>query len=480
MELVLKTSEQKCFVGSNPTASANVEQTKIPTEKSIRRKRSLLRTFRNWLASLPTVAILLPIQGLSIFAWWVAGSYFKLDVYSSRIFPGEDGWCNSPVEGLGVHCWGDYYYPLYLLSQEDPFSGELVNPYPAAALSPFMIFQAITQFSGIPGLGLLTYLMLMTLTIVYSVWFATKGQSLENRVFLFSTLVFFTPAVLAVIDRGNSTGFLVSLLIWLFHSLRSAKHNQTVWALALMSVVKPHFGLLTLALVLGGKPRLGLQGMLLGIFLNLFSFFALWPRTFPGNLWSWFTGFLGFQDYGSVAAPWPQNISFSQSIYSLFYGIDLIAAGSLHTTLTLIESYQSLWGPLILILVYLLIALRWKNMSTGQMLVLATSAISMTSAISYYYYIVLSIPFILMLTSESRENQKPAEVVDRSVLGVNFFLWSASALTLVQAPIPGLVYGDKILGSGVLVGGFWIVSYILIAFKLFRKNNLLRPAPTKK
>jgi hypothetical protein len=24
MELVLKTSEQKCFVGSNPTASANV------------------------------------------------------------------------------------------------------------------------------------------------------------------------------------------------------------------------------------------------------------------------------------------------------------------------------------------------------------------------------------------------------------------------------------------------------------------------
>jgi hypothetical protein len=220
--------------------------------------------------------------------------------------------------------------------------------------------------------------------------------------------------------------------------------------------------------------------MMLGMFLNLFSFFALWPGTFPGHLGSWFTEFLGFQDYGSVAAPWPQNISFSQSIYSLFYGFDLIAAGAVQTTLTLIESYQSLWGPLILVLVFSLIALQWKKLSTGQMLVLATSAISMTSAISYYYYIVLAIPYIVMLTSESREDQKQPQVRGGSVFGVSFFLWAASALTLVQIPIPGLVYGDKILGSGVLVGAFWIVSYILIAFKLFRRNSLLRLDPPKK
>jgi hypothetical protein len=439
-----------------------------------------LRSLRNWLASLPTAAVLLPIQGLSVFAWWAAGSYFKLDVYSSRIFPGQDGWCNSALEGIGVHCWGDYYYPLYLLSQENPFSGELGNPYPAAALSPFMIFHGLTQFSGLPGLGLFTYLTLMGITIAYSVWFATKGQPFENRLLLFSTLVFLSPAVLAVFDRGNSIGFLVPLLIWLFDSLRRGKHKHSVWALALMSVIKPHFGLVALALILGGKPRLGIQGMLLGVFLNTFAFLALWPSSFPGNIWSWFTEFLGFQDYGSVAAPWPQNISFSQSIYSLFYGIDLILGGALQTTLTVIESFQSMWGPLILAFVLSLIALRWKNMSTGQILVLATSAISMTSAISFYYYIVLAIPFTLILTSEAQENQKPPQVGDRSVPGVNFFLWAASVLTLVQFPIPGLVYGDKILGSGVLVGGFWIVSYFLSALKLFRGDSLSRPTQPKK
>ena len=448
--------------------------------ESITRKKSNLRRFINWLITMPTAVVLLPIQGLSILAWWAAGSYFKLDVYSSRIFPGEDGWCNPPVEGLGVHCWGDYYYPMYLLSQENPFSGELVNSYPAAALFPFVIFRALTQFSGIPYMGLLTYLTLMTLAIAYSVWFATKGQSLETRVLLFSTLVFFSPGVLAVIDRGNSTGFLVGILVWLFASLRNSKHNQSVLALALMSVVKPHFGLLTVAFILGGKVKLGVQGMLLGVLLNVFAFLALWPSSFPGNLWSWFTGFLGYQDYGSVAAPWPQNISFSQAIYSLFYGLDIIAMGALQPTLTIIENYQSLWGSFILVLVFTMIAFQRKNITPGQMIVLATSAISMTSAISFYYYIALAIPFILILTSESRENQKAAQTSGTSTLGVNFHLWAASALTLVQIPIPGLVYGDKILGSGVLVGGVWIVSYVLVFVTLHRRNSPRRPALPEK
>jgi hypothetical protein len=467
-------------VGSNPTASASSDQFIISGAESVTRKKSNLRRFINWLITLPTVTVLLPIQGFSILAWWAAGSYFKLDVYSSRIFPGEDGWCNPLLEGLGVHCWGDYYYLMFLLSQENPYSGELVNPYPAAALSPFIFFRALTQFSGIPYLGLLTYLTLMTLTIAYSVWFATKGLPLENRVLLFSTLVFLSPGVLAVIDRGNSTGFLVAILVWLFTSLRNSKHNQSVWALALMSVVKPHFGLLTLAFILGGKVKLGVQGMLLGILLNALAFLILWPSSFPGTLWTWFTGFLGYQDYGSVAAPWPQNISFSQAIYSLFYGLDLISTGALQPTLTVIGNYQSLWGPLILVLVFSLIAFHRKNITPGQMVVLATSAISMTSAISFYYYIALAIPFILILTFESRENQTTPQVGDTSALGVNFFLWAASTLTLVQIPIPGLVYGDKILGSGALVGGVWIVSYALVFVKLFRRNYLRRPALPEK
>ena len=441
-----------------------------------------MKKLRTWIHSLPTLTVLVPIQGVSIFAWWVAGSYFNFDVYASRIFPGYDGWCNPAKEGLGIHCWGDYYYPLFLIDEQNPFSGEFPNPYPAAALTPFLFFRLLTQFSGLPSLGLFTYLAVMAASIAYSVWFATKGVSFERRILLFSALVLLSPAVLAVLDRGNSVGFLVPILIWLFTCMRNGNQRQAVWALAIMSVIKPHFGLMTLALILAGRFRIGFKAMALGISLNIGAFLVFWARDFPDNFITWLGNFISYQEYGSVAVPWPQNVSFSQAIYSLFFGLDIIFPGALQPTLQLIEKNQGVWGPLVLLLVFALLALYGKKLTTGQILILATSAISMTSAISFYYYIVLAVPFLLILFIESRDGAEllgagPEAFVSNAAvkLWTQAYLWVASILTLVQFPVPGLVHEDKILGSGSLIGGVWIICYLVLLFSLMREGRIRAP-----
>jgi hypothetical protein len=318
----------------------------------------------------------------------------------------------------------------------------------------------------------------MTALISYSVWFATRGQPLERRVLVFSVLVLLSPAVLVTLDRGNSVGFLIPILVWLFSSIQNRKSSQTVIALALLSVIKPHFGVVALAYILAGRVKLGSRALGLGLILNLLPFFIFWPREFPNNLVIWANTLIGYQNYATVTGLWPQNISFSQSIYLLFYIPNVASGGQLQPTLNFIESTQGLWGLLILVLVLALIFSFRKNLSITQLSIIVVSAVSMTSAISYYYYIVVALPFILSLHNVSKSS---LDLVNQSSQNgrqessdkkLNFSLWLASILTLVQFPVLGISQeGEQIITTAVFIGGVWIICYLYIFAVLVRSRE---------
>ena len=434
------------------------------TSKSYFRSR-----IANFLTKTPTVALLLPIQGLSIFLWWMAGSYFGFDVFSSRMWLSADGDCDPSTEGIGVHCFSDYYTTIRVLESGslDSIFGSI--PYSAAALVPFMFFKFLTDITGILWLGLATYLFILGTLISYSVWFATKSETFERRVLIFSTLVLLSPAVLVTLDRGNSVGFLIPTLIWLFSSLQYHRESQTVLSLAVLSLIKPHFGVLALAFILAGRIKVGIRAVGLGSILNLLPFFVFWPKDFPYNVLVWANSLLGYQELGSVTGLWPQNISFSQSIYLFFYSLDLLAGGQLQTTLGLIESRQGLWGPLVLLLALLLIFAFRKKLSITQISIIVASAVSMTSAISYYYYIVIAIPFILSLHNATKSSPDVVKIALHNEIQafrgerINFALWFASILTLVQFPILGIAQeGEQIVTTAAFIGGVWITCYVYI------------------
>jgi hypothetical protein len=441
-------------------------------------RKKLRYRFMEFETKMPTVAILLPIQGISIFLWWVAGSYLGFDLYSSRIFLSSDSGCDPTTQGLGVHCWSDYYYLIAALESGNPYSQSETTLYPAAGLAPFMVFKLLTEVTGIAWLGVAAYLFTMSALISYSVWSATWSQTFERRVQIFSALVLLSPAVLATLDRGNSVGFLIPALVWLFSSIQNQKSPQTVMALALLSLIKPHYGVVALAFILAGRVKVGSKALGMGLTLNLLPFLVFWPREFPNNLLIWADTLLGYQDYATVTGLWPQNISFSQSIYFFFYITNVASGGQLQPTLDFIEARQGLWGPLILVLVLALIFAFRKKLSITQTSIIVVSAVSMTSAISYYYYIVVAIPFILSLHNASKSTSGSVDKVvhpesqEYRNNKINFALWLASILTLVQFPVLGISQGgEQIITTAVLIGGVWITCYLYILAALVRSSD---------
>jgi hypothetical protein len=441
----------------------------------------------DFVAKTPIVAVLLPIQGVSLFMWWVAGSYLGFDIFASRSYWSSDDLCNPNTQGLGVHCWSDYYALAIALESGNPyFMGDDVTLYPAAALVPFMFFKWLTDLTGVAWLGLVAYLLFMTGMISYSVWVATNRQSFEKRVLIFSTLVLLSPPVLTMLDRGNSVGLLIPALIWLFASIRNHKSTQTVISLALLSLIKPQYGILALAFILAGRGKEGSRALGLGLTLNILPFLVFWPREFPNNLYIWATTFINYQEYGSITGFWPQNISFSQAIYMLFYSLHVATGGQLQPALNVIESNQGLWGFLVLLLVIALVFLLRKKLTITQVSIIVVSAISMTSAISYYYYAVVAIPFLLILHKES----KPILVSDKAFSTndsqdlrnrrINIALWLASVLTLVQLPI--LIAQESVytITTAPFIGGVWITCYLYILYVLVRSSDKSKNLQEKK
>jgi hypothetical protein len=426
----------------------------------------------------PTVAGLLPIQGVSIFFWWVAGSYLGFDVFASRSYWSFDHLCDPSTQGLGVHCWSDYYALASILESGNPyFLGEGSTLYPAAGLIPFMFFSWLTDLTGVLWLGLVLYLLLMSGLITYSAWVATNGQPFENRVLMTSTLVLLSPAVLVALDRGNSTGFLVPLLIWLFVSIRNHNSKQTIISMALLSVIKPHYGVLAVAFILAGRAKEGSSALGLGITLNIFPFLVFWPKEFPNNILIWANTFFGYQDYGSVSGFWPQNISFSQGIYLFFYSLHVASGGQFQPALTFIEVSQGLWGFLVLLLVMAIVLAFRKKLTLIHTTILVVSAISMTSAITYYYYTVVAIPFLLILDKKSKPNLDLDNESSRNRtqryrnIRINTALWVSSIFTLVQLPILIAQESEYTLSTAPYIGGVWITCYLYILAVLLRSKE---------
>jgi hypothetical protein len=270
-------------------------------------------------------------------------------------------------------------------------------------------------------------------------------------------------------------------LIWLFSSIQNQKSSQTIISLALLSFIKPHYGVVAIAFILAGRVKVGSRALGLGLILNLFPFLVFWPREFPNNFFTWANTVLGYQDYGSVTGLWPQNISFAQSIYLWFYSLDLASGGQLQQVIEAIESGQGLWGPTVLLFVLALIFAFRKKLSMTQICIIIASAVSMTSAISYYYYIVVAIPFLLSLRKEAQPGTDSSSQVTKNSnqdfrnTRINFALWFASILTLVQFPVLGISQeGGQIITTAALIGGVWITCYVYILIVLLQSREKSR------
>lgn len=440
-------------------------------------KRSLTLFF----STLQTGPVLVLIQAIGLILWWVAGSYFGIDTFASRSFFGADGHCDPQTQGLGVHCWGDYYYPIFLANLDNPFDGTYPSAYPAAALIPFVFFSWLSEISGLAHIGIFLYLATMVASIGWSVWVGTRGLSKELRLVTFTALTFLAPPVVIALDRGNSVGFIAPLLIWFILSIEKSKSASILLSVVLLAAIKPHFALLTFLLLMIGRKResyLSLAGILVSNFL---PYVTLWLDNFPENLPQSLSRVLSFQEWSSAIQFFPTNLSFSHGVFVAGQILGAVFTGVDGVITEIIDPIQGLIGFFVLALVLILLVIHKSKLSHSQLFVLMVSAISLTSSTTYSYYTLFAIPALISLSREQVLEVVSANAVSTNsrivgVKSVSMLLWVASIFTLTQWPIFGISNGNLVLTTHSLVGLVWMMTFVLVFFILaYRKLVLNKP-----
>ena len=188
-----------------------------------------------------------------------------------------------------------------------PITSHIGSQYPAAALIPNLVFGLPARWLGVPRLGLIGYLFALTIAVLSpAVWAARGARGLE-RVVVFVALGAAAIPAWAVIDRGNSVGFVAPIALIFLVALRRRRWGLVTIMVILAALLKPPFAVLAVALLAARQWRWAALAVA-GMAISNLAAYLLWPRDFPQtilqsihNLLHYGTFFPGLVDSSNVA-----------------------------------------------------------------------------------------------------------------------------------------------------------------------------------
>jgi len=133
-------------------------------------------------------AVLL-VSVVSAVIGYVLTQYYSLDVISSLVSTPDDCILDWGPH-LGRHCFGDYQLPLSWGMRSDPWAPYPLfmppdyqpahNNYPAAAMLPQLIFGFVGKLLRAPQVGLLGYLLALTIAVLTPAVWAARAHAVLN------------------------------------------------------------------------------------------------------------------------------------------------------------------------------------------------------------------------------------------------------------------------------------------------------------
>ena len=221
---------------------------------------------------------------------YVLTQCYSVDVLSSLLFIPEDCSGNWGMN-IGRHCFSDYAMVVGAGMRPNPWVPYPMfppnPPYrvagPAATMMPHLLFGLPAKWLGAPRLGLIGYLLALTIAVLSpAVWAARGARGLE-RVVVFVALGAAAIPAWAAIDRGNSAGFVVPIALVFLVALCRRRWGLVAIMVVLAALVKPQFAVLVVALLAARQWRLG--GLALaGVATSNIAAYLLWPRDFPDTI----------------------------------------------------------------------------------------------------------------------------------------------------------------------------------------------------
>jgi hypothetical protein len=342
-------------------------------------------------SSSPVVKIIhayLSVYLLAVMLGIFISSYFDQSIVSMLSFSVDDGWCNSDLQGVGAHCFGDFYYVLNFINQDNPWTS-VSNPYPPVALLIFKPFAIIVGLIPNSPWGLFTYLGFMiasVLTIPVHLYLLKKIDIFQS--FYVGLLMLTSSPVIIALDRGNVILLCVPLLYFFLHfeSTNDSKRSFTFWVALVL--IKPQFSLLGLLFLRNRNIKEAFKRLILG-FCIFFTSFLIYPIGIIENIKEYFKQLVGYQDYGSLGNVFPVNISLGSALSLVDVFNKTILTGSTQTI-----------SVVVLIATVLVTYRSSAKLSLSVVLSVLLLPIILPQT-SWHYYLVVLIPFFVIAITDT-------------------------------------------------------------------------------
>jgi hypothetical protein len=230
------------------------------------------------------------------------------EILSNRV---KDGWCNPQKEGVGLHCFGDFFAPIGIAGNQDPWEVG-INPNPPFAMLIFKLFYFISNLTT-PRISLLLYLLIIFIAFSLPALHAWRQSTKLYQEKLLYLLVYFTsmPAI-SLFDRGNVIALTLPMLYFSFLCIQKNPHITVVLLVAAV-LIKPQLAIFSIILLATRNYRYFATILVSGTVLNLMGFlFFHNPKV---SFINWISSIINYPSYAGEGKIYPVNISLRNTLY---------------------------------------------------------------------------------------------------------------------------------------------------------------------
>jgi hypothetical protein len=398
-------------------------------------------------------AFLIVVFATSIGIWMFAASYFGIEILPSLSFPASDGHCIPSSQGVGSHCFGDYYYPLNIAKQQSPWHG--YNPYPAAPMSIFKIFVWLENLTNSSRFGLATYLFLNILAIATPAIWISRSMGLRYGATIFVLSGPFSYAGMIALDRGNLVGLIPPLLLLFLVGLKNNNFNYAHFGVIGSAIIKPQFAVLALVFILISEYRSFFVSIRMVALTQLLPF-LLWPNSFINNIPKSLKMMLQFNSNDEPVSLYPPQISIQMSfrvLADLLEATSSVQISNLNISSLILDSAEiSLFLSVFAVL--FIYRRRFSIVVMGAYLIIVVTLLPGTV---YNYYLVVAGPIIGICFTSIYGNK--IEIDNRLNIKLFKILATCMGLSLVAFPLPGIHENKHLVVSSLSFAPLlWIVA----------------------
>ncbi|MDP7720884.1 hypothetical protein [Mycobacterium sp. TY814] len=398
---------------------------------------------------------ILLVSALSAATAYVLTQLYSVDVFSTLLLVPQDCWIDWGMQ-IGRHCFSDYAMMAVGGTQPDPEHYAIAlppnyEPTPigtwAPARIPYVLFGFPAHWLGAPRLGLVIYLLALTLAVISPAIWAARGTHGLERVVVFVALGVAAVPAWGVIDRGNSTGFLVPIALAFFVSLCRQRWGLVTLMVIMAALLKPQFAILLLVFVAARQWRWG--GIALaGIAVSNIAAFLLWPRGFPLTIVQSIKNIIEFNSSWGLQDP--RNVSFGKALLLIPDSIKSLQTGEVPKEF--LAGPRAMIGFAVLVIVGVCVSAMGRRIPPVAVGIVLLGVATLAPSYAAFYYLVFALPIAALIVRDP--NGPPGVGIfdefarhrdRRRAVGIAVSL--AAAVSIAHVAIPGQPFTVPIYGQ---------------------------------